>query len=68
MKLFENLKKYFDTTSKEQQDKDWKEVEPLNNIGPDVIDYIGYQLLQRNIDKQKLDELKKLNILYDIKV
>lgn len=60
MSLFKNLKKYFDTTSKEQQDKDWKEVEPLNNIGPDVIDYIGYQLLQRNIDKQKLDELKKV--------
>lgn len=60
MSLFENLKRYFATTSKEQQDKDWKEVESLNNIGPDVIDYIGYQLLQHNIDKQKLDELKKV--------
>ncbi len=60
MSLFENLKKYFANTSKEQQDKDWKEVEPLNNIGPDVIDYIGYQLLQRNIDKQKFYELKKV--------
>lgn len=59
MKLFENLKKYFDTTSKEQQDRDWKKVEPLNNIGPDVIDYIGYRLLQRKVDKQNLDELKK---------
>ena len=59
MSLFENLKKYFANTSKEQQDKDWKEVEPLNNIGPDVIEYIGYQLLQRKIDKQNLDELKK---------
>lgn len=59
MNLFENLKKYFATTSKEQQDKDWKEVEPLNNIGPNVIDYIGYQLLQCKVDKQNLDELKK---------
>lgn len=49
MSLFENLKKYFANTSKEQQDKDWKEIEPLNNIGPDVINYIGYQLLQRKI-------------------
>lgn len=59
MSLFKNLKKYFDTTSKEQQDKDWKEVEPLNNIGPNVIDYIDYQLLQYNIDKQHLNEIKK---------
>ena len=60
MKLFENLKRYFANTSKKQQDKDWKEIEPLNNIGPDVIDYIGYQLLQRKIDRQKFDELKKV--------
>lgn len=39
MNLFENLKKYFAITSKEQQNKDWKEIEPLNNIGPDVIEY-----------------------------
>ena len=67
MKLLENLKRYFAITSKEQQNKDWKEVEPLNNIGPDVIDYISYQSLQHKIDKQNLDELKKLIILYDIK-
>lgn len=59
MSLFENLKKYFANTSKEQQDKDWKEIESLNNIGPDVIDYIGYQLLQHKIDKQNFDELTK---------
>lgn len=39
MSLFENLKKYFTNTSKEQQDKDWKEIEPLNTIGPDVMEY-----------------------------
>ena len=39
MSLFENLKKYFANTSKEQQDKDRKEVEPLNNIGTDVMEY-----------------------------
>lgn len=50
MSLFENLKKYFAITSKERQNKDWKEVEPLNNIGPDVIEYNN---------KIFLEELKK---------
>lgn len=39
MKLLNKLKKYFANTSKEQQDKEWKEIESLNNIGPDVIEY-----------------------------
>lgn len=38
-KLFENLKRYFENTPSEDIEKDWKEVEMLNDIGPDVIEY-----------------------------
>lgn len=40
--LFESLKKYFENTPKEVLDKDWKEVEYLNEIGPDVIEYAEF--------------------------
>lgn len=47
MKLLENLKRYFADTPKEQQDKEWKEIEPLNDIGPDVIEYNKQQNYER---------------------
>ena len=34
--LYKSLKEYFENTYQEQLDKDWKEIEPLNKIGPDV--------------------------------
>lgn len=34
-----NLKKYFEETPQEELDKEWKEIEPLNDIGPDVLEY-----------------------------
>ena len=37
--LFESLKDYFENTPKGVLDNDWKEVENLNEIGPDVIEY-----------------------------
>lgn len=37
-KLAESLKEYFATTPKEQLDKDWEEIKPLNDIGPDVLE------------------------------
>ena len=37
--LFEDLKKYFDNTPQCVIEEDWKEVEHLNEIGPDVIEY-----------------------------
>lgn len=39
MKIFDNLKKYFETTDPKQVEKDWKEVESLNDLGPDVLMY-----------------------------
>ena len=32
MKTLDSLKKYFATTSKEQQNKDWEEIKHLNGI------------------------------------
>ena len=41
-KIFESLKDYFENTPKGVLDNDWKEVENLNEIGPDVIEYARY--------------------------
>ena len=40
--LFENLKNYFENTPKDVLENDWKEIEYLNEIGPDVIEYAEY--------------------------
>ena len=40
--LFESLKDYFENTPKDVLDNDWKEIEKLNEIGPDVIEYARY--------------------------
>lgn len=37
-KLAESLQEYFATTPKEQLDKVWEEIKPLNDIGPDVLE------------------------------
>lgn len=37
--LLESLKTYFENTPKEVLDKEWEEIEYLNDIGPDVIEY-----------------------------
>lgn len=38
-KLLDNLKNYFENTPKLQIEKDLAEIEPLNEIGPDVLEY-----------------------------
>lgn len=40
-KLLESLENYFKNTPKEQLDKDWEEIEYLNEIGPDVFETLG---------------------------
>lgn len=35
----EFLKKHFEETPQKELDKEWNEIEPLNNIGPDVLEY-----------------------------
>lgn len=38
--LYEQLKKYFEETPKEQLDKDWEELKHWNEIGPSADEYI----------------------------
>jgi hypothetical protein len=38
--LFESLKHHFENTPQEVLDKERKEVEPLNEIGPDVFEWL----------------------------
>lgn len=40
--LFESLKGYFENTPKDVIEKDWREIEYLNEIGPDVIEYAEF--------------------------
>lgn len=35
----EFIKKHFEETPQDELDKEWKEIEPLNDIGPDVLEY-----------------------------
>lgn len=37
--LFESLKEYFENTPINVLNKDWNEIEYLNEIGPDVVEY-----------------------------
>ncbi len=37
--LLESLKQYFENTPKEVLEKEWKDLEYLNEIGPDVFEY-----------------------------
>ena len=40
--LFDSLKNYFENTPKDVLDNDWKDIEYLNEIGPDVIEYAKF--------------------------
>lgn len=40
--LYESLKEYFENTPQEVLDKEREELEPLNEIGPDVLEYAEY--------------------------
>lgn len=40
--LLEDIKNYFNNTPKDILEKDWKEIEYLNEIGPDVMEYIEF--------------------------
>lgn len=39
-KASELIKKHFEETPQDELDKEWKEIEPLNNVEPDVLEYI----------------------------
>ncbi len=58
--LFESLKNYFENTPQEVLDNDWKEVECLNEIGPDVIEYAKFVKEQCGIAVQYSNSEKNL--------
>jgi hypothetical protein len=64
--LLESLKKYFENTPQDILDNEWKEIEELNEIGPDVIEYaeyvkshfnfdVPYSEIAENVDTHKFD-------------
>ena len=53
-KFAESLKKYFEETPQEMLDKEWEDIKPLNDIGPDVMEYgervrMYYGLTMQNV-------------------
>ena len=40
--FLENLKEYFENTPQEEIDKEWKEIESFNDLGPDVLEYAEF--------------------------
>lgn len=57
-KLYEQLKEYFETTPKEQLDKDWEELKHWNEIGPDVTEFVDTAMKcynQRHFDYKLID-------------
>lgn len=49
-KLFDELKKYFDSTPQYILNEDWKKREYLNEIGPDVMEYAAWVQTYVNYD------------------
>lgn len=39
-KIAESLRKYFEETPQDVLDREWEELNPLNEIGPDATEYI----------------------------
>lgn len=54
-KLLENLIQYFEETPKESLYNEWKGIQYLNNIGPDVIEYAESVKLYLNITSHSFD-------------
>lgn len=52
-KLLDSLLKWFDTATKDEIDKRWKELEPYNEIGPTVDEYIEYVNKIKNSNETK---------------
>lgn len=60
--FLDNLKFYFENTPSEEIDKEWKEIESLNEIGPDVIEYANYvREYFLNKDIENIETLNHLN-------
>ena len=40
--LLQSLQEHFDNSSPDQLDKEWKEIEDFQNVGPDVEEYVEF--------------------------
>lgn len=49
-KVYDKLKQYFNTTPKEQLQKDWEKLKKYNEIGPTVEEYL--KAVKKFYDKQ----------------
>lgn len=65
--LLESLKRYFENTPKDILENDWKENEYLDNIGPDVTEYVNYVQEYFRVNVNYEDKLN-YNITADIKI
>lgn len=55
--LVDSLREYFENTPQDQLDKDWAEIEYLNDIGPDALEYARY-IKQISGDEDMSPDLK----------
>lgn len=51
--ILENLKLYFQSTSRDQIEKDWAEFEKYNQVGPKVDDFISQSKYYHNLVNNK---------------
>lgn len=66
--FYEDLKNYFENTPKEVLERDWKEREYLNEIGPDVMEYAksveeNYGVSSVFSDKESEDKTQSVSSL-----
>lgn len=59
--IYESLLDYFENTPKDILDKDWEELEYLNEIGPDVIEYAEYVINKFGLTVSYTNPNKTLN-------
>lgn len=57
--LLDSLKNYFENTPKNVLDKDWKEIEYLNDIGPDVFEYVDFVKRNFILDSMEYSKSRK---------
>lgn len=54
MTVLDSLKKYFEENSREQIEKDWKESEKFDKVGPTCEEFLSYN--RRNINRETIKQ------------
>ncbi|MCT3721324.1 hypothetical protein [Elizabethkingia anophelis] len=50
--IFENLKSYFQNTSKDQIERDWADTEKYDNVGPEIGEFIRQSIFFYEVEKR----------------